>query len=145
MKNILLVAFTFITFTASQANAAIWISCGKGKVLDGGIFEKEEAQFSSEDDNFSGSLGGTWEMKLGHTDWLNPSKKVTAKTTEADGVTTVEINIVTGKANGKTPVGTRYVLTDIYTDEPTLEKFNLSGGFAGNTKTGTFKCVTGID
>lgn len=141
MKKLIYAA---IGLMALNAHAAVWISCGNGKELDEGLYEVQEAQFSSESNKFKGAVGGTWHLKIGNGDWLAPHRNITAKSTKKDGVTTVEVVIKIGNTPSG-PAGTRYVLTDIYSEEPTLEKFNLSGGFGGNLKVGTFKCLSGND
>ena len=149
MKNkfllILTVLVTSLVTPLSFANT--YVKCG----LEAS-FEKApdvvgyELELSSEgEDDYSGPVGDKWNMKLGSEDseWLGNTSQVTARNYLKDGDTIVEITIVIGTSVGG-PVGTRYVLTSLYDDEPKLEKFTM-GGFAGTILIDTYQCFTGND
>lgn len=131
---------------SSSVFANTYVRCGHAVDWNNWEVEGYELELSTEGaDDYSGSVGVNWNMKLGSEDaeWLNPNPNITAKNYKVDGDTIVEIQIVMGKSMSG-PVGTRYVLTGLYDDSPRLEKFTM-GGFAGSVKTGTFECFTGHD
>jgi len=72
---------------------------------------------------------------------LKPTKNITAKSNESTNSVEITIRQAQG-ASG--PVGISYVLSDMYDDEPVLEKYTM-GGFVGRVKVATFACYTGND
>ena len=140
MKTLLLFVFflSFVSSNTAWAMETLFVThtCRKNG--------QKEATFSADENGFSGPVGGSWEMTLGEEEKVT-GKSVTAKTTQVivGGRTQVdvEITMVIGRSGSK-DVGTRYILKNIYGDA-ILEKYNLSGGFAGDVKLGTFECTGG--
>ena len=143
MKN-LVAALVFFSISSS-AFASSYVSCGQGEPDDEILFgSAQEIQISSGDDAYAGPVGGTWELKLKtKEDWMAANKAVTASTTR-DSQNRVVVTISMVQAQGLGPVGVKYVLTDLYADYPTLEKFAI-GGFAGGSKVGQYSCASAND
>lgn len=131
-------------FFSAPAFANTYVMCGKSVDLENQIVDGYELELSSENDEYTGAVGGNWNLKLDlNSDWLTPSPKVTATQSEVAGNTIIEIKIVTARsASGA--VGSVYKLIGLYDEEPVLEKYTM-GGFAGSVKIGTFKCQSGND
>lgn len=145
MKNTLLIA-TLLSFAApSLALAHTYVKCGKTADLEEGTVSGYELELSSQGgDDYAGAVGGNWNLKLAEDgEWLAANPKITAKKTKVGDDTVIEITIKIAQA-ASGPVGTRYKLTGLYDDQPTLEKFTM-GGFAGTQKIGTFQCISGND
>src|SRR5688500_16205914 len=138
MKNngLLLVTLLIASFFTPVSFANTYVKCGLEASFDRAPdVVGYELELSSEgEDDYSGPVGEKWNMKLGREDseWLEPNSKVTAKNFLKGEDTIVEITIEIG-SSVTGPVGTRYVLTSLYDDEPTLEKYTM-GGFAGTIK-----------
>lgn len=133
-------------FAQSALADNTYVICGKTVDIDSFTIQGFELALSSEgSDAYKGPVGKSWNLKLGSedSDWLAPNKNVIAKTSKTDGKTAVEI-IIKNAQTPSGPVGTRYVLSDLYDDEPVLEKYTF-GGFAGKVKAGEFRCLTGND
>lgn len=137
-----------MSLTVFFFSQALWansyIVCGSGAYQEDGMeFENPELVLSSENDKYTGKVGKNWNMHLGDGNWIEKGN-ITAKTVELpDGTKNVEIEIV--QAMGATgPVGQRYILTDLYSDEPSLQKFTI-GGFVGLALTGTYGCHAAFD
>jgi hypothetical protein len=130
---------------ANTSHASIYISCGTGEPNEEMSYgENQELQISSADDVFEGPVGGTWELKLGaNEDWMQPTPSVTAVLTGVEGARGVEVTIQSANTPSG-PVGIRYILNDIYSDTPSLEKYTY-GGFTGAMKIGEYNCVSAID
>lgn len=134
-------------FLANLASASVIVKCGVKADVDNFEVTGYELELSSQDDNFEGVVGGTWEMKIGSekSKWLKKNPKITAQTTQnEDGDTVVEV-FMRGARTPTGYTGTRYVLIGLYSDQPALEKWSLGGGIIGRRKLATFQCVTGID
>lgn len=130
-----------------QAHASSYVMCGK-KVhqnADGDLHVTGyELELSSGNDDYSGIVGKNWNLKLQENgDWLESTKKITAKSYEENDTTIVEVSIING-ISPSGPVGTKYKLIGLYDDYPSLEKYNI-GGFTGNVKIDTFACFSGND
>jgi hypothetical protein len=138
----LLATLTLAMILPYAANASVFVTCGEGKFDEKAAeFPKPVVAISSGDDAFRGPVGGTWEMKFGKGDaWIAKNKNITAKTrrNEVQG-TVVTITVV--KDQGLSPVGYTLEFSDIYSETPKMEKFEL-GGFAGGMKTQTLDCVS---
>lgn len=128
-----------------SAFANTYVQCGKFVDLEAGKVTGYELEISSENDLYSGPVGKNWNLKLNqNADWLTVNPKITAKSSKnAEDRTVIEITLkqaesVTGA------VGIQYKLIDLYSDEPTLEKYTM-GGFAGSVRIATFKCQSAND
>jgi hypothetical protein len=140
----MLVHFFMATISTSVFASSYYI-CGKTVNLDNGTVTGYELEISSGDDDYSGIVGETWNLKLQQdADWMAPRSTITAKTTQnGNGEDMVTVTVVHGQsASGM--VGTQYKLFGLYDDEPVLEKYTM-GGFAGSIKTDTFKCISALD
>lgn len=141
--------FVFISalVLANVASASSIVKCGVTADVDEFEVTGYELELSSQDDNYNGVVGGTWEMKIGSekSKWLKKNPKITASTSEnKDGDTVVEV-ILRGARTPSGYTGTRYVLIGLYSDQPVLEKWSLGGGIVGRRKLATFQCVAGLD
>lgn len=133
-----------ITSFAHASNTVV--VCGQSTNADEFSVTGFELMISSESgDGYNGPVGGSWNMKIGkeESDWLPENKNVKASMKKVGGRTQVEIVMVQGRGPSG-PVGTRYVLADLYGEETTLEKWNF-GGFTGKVKVGEFNCLTAAD
>lgn len=132
---------------SSLAHASNTVAiCGETTNADEFSVTGFELMISSEDsDGYKGPVGGSWNMKIGkeESDWLAPNKNIKASMKDVGGKTQVEIVLTQGRGPSG-PVGTRYVLADLYGEETTLEKWNF-GGFTGKVMVGEFKCLTAAD
>lgn len=143
MKSLL--AFAVLCLLASTSHASSMVSCGTGEPNEELSYgANQELQISSGDDQYEGQVDGTWSLKLKtQADWMKATPAVTAKTTKnEEGATVITVRMI--QAQGMGPVGIQYVLTDLYSDTPTLEKYAI-GGFAGGSKVGTYNCISVID
>lgn len=145
MKLFALALSGLLLSTLAQASNTVAV-CGKTTNADEFSVTEFELMISSEDsDGYNGAVGGTWNMKVGsdESEWLAKNDKIKASMKKVGDKTQVEIVIVEGRgATG--PVGTRYVLADLYGEETTLEKWNF-GGFTGKVMVGEFNCLTAAD
>lgn len=136
-----------LSLQTSAAFANTYVKCGKEASLDNAPdVVGYELELSSEDsDGYSGPVGGTWNLKLENenSEWLASNPNIRAKTVKSGDQVNVEITITRGRSSSG-PVGTKYLLVDLYSDEPTLEKYTM-GGFAGPLMLGTFQCFSGND
>lgn len=140
-----LVSFVFCAL-GSGAFANTYVKCGKFHDKKSDKIYGYELELSSESpDDYSGPAGRNWNIKLfkERSEWLDLSPNIVAKNFKRDEKTVVEITMKYGDTPTG-PVGLRYVLSDLYADYPTLEKFSF-GGFAGTVKLGTYACITGND
>jgi hypothetical protein len=130
--------------TLAHASNTVAI-CGETTNADEFSVTGFELMISSEDsDGYKGPVGGSWNMKVKEDgEWLPENKNIKASMKNVDGKTQVEIVMVQGRGPSG-PVGTRYVLADLYGEETTLEKWNF-GGFTGKVMVGEFKCLTAAD
>lgn len=132
---------------SSTAFANTHVKCGKQADLDNAPdVIGYELELSSEGvDDYSGAVGGSWNLKLHSEDseWLAPNPAITAKNYKSGDQVIVEITIEQGRSSSG-PVGTKYRLVDLYSDEPKLEKYTM-GGFAGTLLLGTLQCFSGND
>lgn len=129
---------------AHASNTAV--ICGKTTTPDEFTVTGFELMISSEkSDGYNGPVGGTWNLKIGgeNAEWQPENKNIKASMKKVDGKIQVEIILVQGRGPSG-PVGTRYVLADLYGEETTLEKWNF-GGFTGKIKVGQFNCLTSAD
>jgi hypothetical protein len=129
-----------LLLTSSFASASAFVSCGTNYDEETGEYEEQVLAISSEDDDFNGALGGTWEMKMGDKDWAKPTKKVQAT---MDDENNVVIKVTMG-VSPTGPVGKEFNISNIYADNPTLEIFTM-GGFTGRIKTGAYECTSSND
>lgn len=145
MKLHSLLSAVLFSALSSSAFAHIYVECGKSTDLENFKTEGFELAISSSGDEFQGQVDGTWSLKLesADADWLKKTDKVIAKTSKDGDATNVEI-IIKKAVTPTGPVGTRYIVKDIYSDEPTLERYTM-GGFAGTLNTGNFRCISAID
>ncbi len=141
--KVLLLFIALILPSTVFANS--YIICGQTASFDDGMtVTGYELELSSEDDNYSGPVGKNWNLKLKENgEWLKPNDAVVATSLEKDGDVTVRITIAAA-SSVTGPVGSQYVLTNLFDEEPVLEKFTM-GGFAGSVKIGTFHCVGAYD
>jgi hypothetical protein len=139
MKSLIPALFAF-AFSV-PCFAATYIVCGDEPVQQDATFKKIAVEISSENDDFNGKTGGSWFLSYGGFNWIEKGN-ITAKQSKKNGVTSVEVKVIDDNAQGG--VGTRYVFTDIYADEPQVEKFAL-GGFAGGTSLGKWSCFSALD
>jgi hypothetical protein len=140
MKTILSILVALIS-TSAFANT--YVKCGQKANLDTFEVKGYELELSSENDKYTGEVGKNWNLKLGseNSEWLENNKNITAST-DKNGVITIfvrKFQTVSGY------IGTRYVLTGLYDDQPVLEKYTLGGGIVGPMKVGTLECVSGND
>jgi hypothetical protein len=122
------------------------VICGETTNADEFTVTGFELMVSSESsDGYNGQVGKSWQMKIGSAEspWISSPKGITAKTIRAGGKTRIEITMVQGRGPSG-PVGTRYILDDLYAEETTLEKWNF-GGFTGKLRVGSFLCLTAAD
>lgn len=144
MKFFILFATLFLT---NMAFASSIVKCGVKADVDNFEVKGYELELSSQNDDFSGAVGGTWHMKVGSekSKWLKKNPKITAETSEnEDGDTVVEV-VLRGARTPTGYTGTRYVLIGLYSEQPTLEKWSLGGGIIGRRKLATFECVAAQD
>lgn len=134
-----------MVFAGSYAMANAYVICGKSVDPDGQKVTGFELELSSESDTFKGPVAGTWHMKIGSqsAEWLAPSKKIIASTSNDSGQVDVTVMMTHGRSVTG-PVGSKYILKDLYNDQPTLEKY-IVGGVVGLLKVGTFECYSGND
>ena len=135
----------FVATISTSAFGSSYYICGKAVNPDNGDVTGYELEISSGDDDYSGVVGESWNLKLEQgSDWIKPRPGITAKTTQnSDGEDMVTVTVVQGQsASGS--VGTQYKLFGFFNDEPVLEKYTM-GGFAGSIKINTFKCISSID
>jgi hypothetical protein len=136
--------FTVCSFFSSWAFANTYVICGTAVDPEEQIVTGYELELSSEDDEYSGPVGKTWNLKLEkNSDWLPFSKRVVAKTSKVANDTIIEIEI-TQAQSASGIVGTVYKLIGLYNEQPILEKYTM-GGFAGSIKIGTFQCLSAND
>lgn len=132
---------------SSTAFANTYVKCGKQADLESAPeVVGYELELSSEGaDDYTGAVGGSWNLKLQSEDseWLAPNPNITAKNYKSGDQMIVEISIQQGRSSSG-PIGTKYRLVDLYSDEPTLEKYAM-GGFAGTLMLGKFQCFSGND
>jgi len=127
------------------ALAYTYVKCGKTVSVEDLTTEGFELEISSETDEYSGAVGGNWQMKLGSEDskWLKSNRNIVAKKTVNKKSTDIDISII--KANTPSgPVGTQYKLFGLYSEQPRLEKYNV-GGFTGYLKVGEYQCASAND
>lgn len=144
MKNMGLILVLCVFSQTVFANT--YVKCGKYREKKSDKIFGYELELSSESpDEYSGPAGRKWNIKLfkERSEWLDLSPNILAKNFKRDEKTVVEITMKYGDTPTG-PVGLRYVLSDLYADYPTLEKFSF-GGFAGTVKLGTYECITGND
>ena len=127
-------------FFSQSVMAYTYIKCGQETDFDSFSVSGYELELSSESDNYSGPVGKEWNLKLGSEDseWLAVNSNITATQKEDDSI---EITIKKGQSVTGA-VGIKYVVKDLWEEEPTVEKYSV-GGFAGLRKIATFKCLNG--
>jgi hypothetical protein len=137
-----------LIFSSSSAFANAYVKCGKSVNQETNKVTGYELELSSDNDNFSGVVGKNWNLSLEkENNWMKTkgNENVTAQMNkDKEYNVTVEVFIRGAKtASGWT--GTRYVLANLYSDFPTLEKWTLGGGIVGPMKQGSYKCYSGND
>lgn len=140
----LLVLMSCLVFSV-EAFSYTYVKCGKSVDFENFVVSGYELELSSESDDYMGTVGGTWNLKLKSedSDWLPASRNITAQSSIVDGDTIIQIIIIFDRTPSG-PVGLRYKLIGLYDDAPVLEKYTM-GGFAGSVKTATFECFSGND
>ncbi|MCB0411951.1 MAG: hypothetical protein KDD22_05455 [Bdellovibrionales bacterium] len=136
-------AVILVAMFSSYSLANISIKCGKTADFENFTVTEFELLISSEDDNFDGPVGGSWNMKIGSEDseWLDYNPNVTADLVQGPGSKFVEITI---KEDMSGAVGSKYKLFNLYDETPILEKYTM-GGFVGSLRVGIYACVSLID
>lgn len=133
-----------LSSTAFASNTVV--ICGKTANPDEFTVGGFELMISSESsDGYNGELGRDWQLKLvsEESPWISDAKNISAKMIRGGGKTQIVITLVQGRGPSG-PVGTRYILEDLYGEETILEKWNF-GGFTGTLKVGSFQCLTAAD
>jgi hypothetical protein len=139
-------AWLMFGFAASGAHASIYTICGENINMEKMTADNYVLEVSSQDDDFNGVSGGTWSLKLEPGEkggWIENNPNITAKSKRVKGQTNVEISVVIGRSPTG-PVGSTYVIKNIYGENPTLEKYTM-GGFAGRILEKAVKCESAVD
>lgn len=135
----------FSAFTSAPAFALAYVKCGQTANLEDGEVTGYEIELSSESDNFTGPAGGTWNLKLKEdAEWLaNVDQNDVAQTKETKSRTQINIRISPESALAQGS-GVVYKLSDLYDEEPTLEKFKITNANK-LLSLGQFQCFTAND
>ena len=145
MKSVYLVfALVGSLAVAAPAFATSFVHCGTSIDDDGNVAGFELA-VSSDVDEYSGPVGGTWNLKIGseNADWLPEDANVVAGETRAGGRINLEI-LISGPRSSASPLDTRYVIRDFYSETPRLTKY-AEGGPNGDVVLGRYACVSAHD
>lgn len=128
-----------------KAHSYTYVRCGQSVDFENFEVSGYELELSSESDDYTGTVGGTWNLKLKSekSDWLPASRNITAQSSVENGDTIVQIVIIFDRTPSG-PVGIRYKLIGLYDDAPVLERYTM-GGFSGSVKTARFECYSGND
>ena len=139
-----------LLFNINNAFSASYVECGTEIIEhenDYPTVNEVLLAISSEDEDYSGAVGGTWELKLAKDrrfaknrgGWIKANKNITAEEVEIDGRTVVVVTIKIDEA-ASGPVGEQYEIHGIYSETGRADKFTM-GGFAGKVKVKSLVCV----
>lgn len=136
-----------IAFVGHSAMASYAVECGSTTNVESAKVTGQILSLSSEDDNFTGSASESvngWSMTFSGKEY--PPNQATARVIKAKDsahVEAIEVTVIFGTSPSG-DVGERLVISNPYSDEPTLDVYNV-GGFTGPLKTANYKCISFID